>query len=90
MTTPEARRHDLYNGLIESLGEERADTLMAHLPATDSTQAASKADIAVLGDRVNHVADSVQELSRRVDRILFALIAGLVAIVATLISQLPG
>lgn len=92
MTSAEARRHDLYNGFAEVFGQERADTLMTYLSTTESDQIATKSDIAALGDRLDRRMDeltaTVAELSRRVDRVLFALIAGLVAIVATLISQL--
>jgi hypothetical protein len=57
--------------------------LMTYLPATQTDNLATKDDISQL--RL-----SVTELGRKVDRILFALIAGLVAVVATLVSQLPG
>jgi hypothetical protein len=56
---------------------------MTYLPATQTDNLATKDDISQL--RL-----SVTELGRKVDRILFALIAGLVAVVATLVSQLPG
>jgi hypothetical protein len=83
VVSPEAQRHDLYNGLSDLLGEERAGVLMTYLPATQTDNLATKDDISQL--RL-----SVTELGRKVDRILFALIAGLVAVVATLVSQLPG
>jgi len=92
MTTPEARRLDLYNGFAEVFGQERADTLMTYLSTTEAEQLATRADVANLREEMNErftqLMATVSDLSRKVDRILFALIAGLVAVVATLISQL--
>ena len=51
MVNAEARRRDLYNGLQELLGTERADTLMAHLPLREMTELATKGDIARLEAR---------------------------------------
>ena len=48
MPTSEAARHDLYNGLTELLGLDRADTLMAYLPEFDPDDVATKGDIAEL------------------------------------------
>lgn len=45
MSTSEARRHDLYNGLYEILGTERAETLMAYLPTSEAAALATKADL---------------------------------------------
>jgi len=61
---------------------------MTYLSTTEAEQLATKADISHLGQRIDELTSTVSELSRRVDRVLFALIAGLVAVVATLISQL--
>ena len=92
MTSSEARRLDLYNGLAEVFGQERADTLMTYLSTTETDQLATKSDVAALraemNERFAQLTATVSDLSRRVDRILFALIAGLVAVVATLISKL--
>lgn len=44
----ERRRNDLYNGLEESLGAERAETLMAFLPPLGWGDVATKQDIASL------------------------------------------
>ena len=45
MAVSEARRRDLYNGLDELLGTERADTLMTYLPAYETIEVATKDDI---------------------------------------------
>lgn len=42
----EAARSDLYNGLSEVLGPDRAEILMAQLHRTDPADAATKSDIA--------------------------------------------
>ena len=49
VTSSEAARHDLYNGLNELLGPERAETLMAALPAYDTSDLVTKSDLMVFG-----------------------------------------
>jgi hypothetical protein len=44
----EAARADLYNGLSDLLGPERAETLMTHLPRYDPAEVATKSDFADL------------------------------------------
>ncbi len=98
MTSAESRRLDLYNGLTEFLGEDRANTLMAYLPSQQSTDLATKADLDALKTAVTARFDSVdrrfermdqrfEAITHRLDRIVFALVAGLVAIIATLVAQ---
>ena len=41
----EAARNDLYNGLSEVLGPERAETLMSYLPRYDPEENATRADV---------------------------------------------
>jgi hypothetical protein len=41
----EAARNDLYNGLSELLGPERAETLMSYLPRYDPCEVATRSDI---------------------------------------------
>ncbi len=48
MPISEAARADLYNGLSDLLGPERAETLMTHLPIYDPVEAATKSDVAGL------------------------------------------
>ena len=48
MSISEAARHDLYNGLSDLLGPERAETLMTHLPRYDPAEVATKSDLAEL------------------------------------------
>lgn len=45
----EAARSDLYNGLSQAIGPERAETLMSALPLHDLDEVATKQDVAVLG-----------------------------------------
>jgi hypothetical protein len=98
MATAESRRHDLYNGLTEFLGEDRANTLMTYLPAQESTDLATKADLDALETAVTDRFDMVDQrflamdrpfeaINHRLDRMVFALVAGLVAIIATLVAQ---
>lgn len=115
MTSPESRRHDLYNGLTEVLGVERADVLMAYLPSAESTELATKTDIRALESRIGTVESSLtartdslesnlstridnveanltaridalgarlDQLATRIDRIVLAVVAALVVIIA--------
>lgn len=95
--TDEARRHDLYHGLMEVLGEERAGTLMAYLPTHDGDGLATQTDVASVRDdltgleqgvnqRLDIMTAAIDSLGRRVDRLTFALIAGLIAVVAALLA----
>jgi hypothetical protein len=45
----EHRRHDLYTRLAETLGEQEADTLMAHLPPVGWADVATKSEVRALG-----------------------------------------
>jgi hypothetical protein len=98
MTSAESRRHDLYNGLTEILGNDRADTLMAYLPSRESTELTTRSDLDALEERLarridllDHRFDLIDQrfeaLTQRLDRIILALVAGLVAIIATLVAQ---
>lgn len=91
MTTAEPRRHDLYSGLPELLGEDRADTLTTCLPSQESTDLATKAGLDVLEvrlvDRLDTMDHRLEPINNRLDRMVFALVAGLVAIIATLVAQ---
>jgi hypothetical protein len=45
----ERARQDLFTGLDEALGPERAETLMAHLPLVGWADVATRQDLAALG-----------------------------------------
>lgn len=49
MAGSEAAGVDLYNGLAELLGRERAETLMAALPGYDMSDLPTKSDLAERG-----------------------------------------
>ena len=48
MAISEAARSDLYTGLVEVLGPERAETLMSAIPLYDLDEVATKRDLQVL------------------------------------------
>lgn len=48
MAISEAARNDLYTGLRDVLGAERAETLMSAIPLHDLDEVATKADLAEL------------------------------------------
>jgi len=66
MATSESRRRDLYNGLTELLGIERADTLMQFLPSIEGSQQATRTDIYGLSGRIDDVERS---LTARIDNV---------------------
>ena len=45
MAISEAARHDLYTGLREVIGPERAETLMSAIPLHDLDEVVTKADL---------------------------------------------
>lgn len=47
MAISEAARNDLYNGLRDVIGAERAETLMSAIPLHDLDEVATKADLVV-------------------------------------------
>ena len=65
MSATEASRLDLYNGLVDLLGRERADTLMASLPPFDIDQIATKTDLRSLGDRLDSRIDRLESVVER-------------------------
>ena len=67
MPTSDAARHDLYTGLAELLGSERAETLMTHLPTYDPAEVATKADIAELRTDATNVESSQNDRFDRID-----------------------
>jgi hypothetical protein len=48
MSIDERQRHELYEGLVEALGSERADTLMELVPPVGWADVATKQDVAHL------------------------------------------
>lgn len=97
MPITEAARADLYHGLAEVLGTERAETLMSVLPSYELPDLATKGDIALLsaridalevslGGRIGRLEDRMDRLEARMDRFFIALVAGMFLIVATLIA----
>jgi hypothetical protein len=73
MTTEEARRHDLYNAVIEVFGEDNAETLMALLPAHEGIDLATRDDLVgmsdAVGSRMNRLEDRFDRLEDRFDRL---------------------
>ena len=91
----EAERHDLYTGLFELLGPERTETLMSALPIYDLDEVATKGDIvelrtelkgdiALIGAKVDTLQSELRATNKRLDRLIFAMIGGLTAIIVAL------
>jgi hypothetical protein len=62
----EAARLDLYNGLAELLGPDRAETLMAALPIFESSDLVTKTDLALFA---SSFASSMDGHGSRIDRL---------------------
>jgi hypothetical protein len=83
----ETARLDLYNGLTELLGSDRAETLMAALPIAEISDLATKADLALLGSRMDRLEGAMVGLGSRMDRLFLTLTAGLFVIVAAMVGM---
>lgn len=88
MTTPEAARLDLYNGLSDLLGPERAETLMTYLPGYQPDKVATRSDLDTLRDEMNgfraEMMTGLTALNLRMDRLFLTLAAGLLTMVAAM------
>ena len=60
MAITEHDRHALHSTLIETLGSERADTLMDHLPPVGWADVATKNDLRHLEERIDARLDRMQ------------------------------
>ena len=91
MRTAESRRHDLYSGVTEFLGPDRADTLMTYLPSREGNDLTTRSDFDHLSSRIDTVERNLtarfDAVNHRLDRIVLTLAAGLIVILATMIAQ---
>jgi hypothetical protein len=73
----EAARLDLYNGLAEMLGADRAETLMAALPIFEISDLATKNDLALFASSLDSRMDLMDArmggLDSRMDRLETAI-----------------
>ena len=94
MSTREPARLDLYNGLVELLGENRAETLMTYLPTNDPAGFVTRADLssslAEFTARLEGCFDRLEQrfdrLEQRFDRLFLTVVAGLFVMVASVIA----
>lgn len=87
MPISEAARADLYTGLAEVLGPDRAEILMAQLPRFDPAEVATKSDLAELRAELRgEFHDGLAAVNQRLDRLFLTLLVGMFGIVASLIS----
>ncbi len=83
MPISEAARADLYTGLAEVLGPDRAEILMAQLPRFDPAEVATRTDLA---DLRGELRDGLAAVSQRLDRLFLTLLIGMFGVAAALIS----
>jgi hypothetical protein len=97
VTTEEARRHELYNAAIDVFGQTNAETFMALLPAHEGIDLATSDGLFDLSARLDSRMDLVEDrfdrmderidgVNRRLDRLFLTLVAGLVAMFATVFA----
>ena len=84
MQISEAARADLYHGLVELLGEDRAETLMTHMPRYEPADVATKSDITELKSEIGELKVGLAAVNTRLDRLFLVLVAGLVAFIAAM------
>ncbi|CAN5620132.1 hypothetical protein BH20ACT2_BH20ACT2_08790 [soil metagenome] len=77
MTITEQERHDLHTWMIEAMGEDRAATLMGHLPPVGWADVATKADLGATADRL--LGEMHREFASMTKTILVAVVSALVA-----------
>ena len=88
MAITEEARHDMYEGLTEVLGEQRATTLMEHLPPTGWGGVATRRDLealqavtrAVIADLRTEMHKGFAQTLRWAVGANFALLGGAVAV----------
>ena len=83
MPISEAARADLYTGLAEVLGPDRAETLMAQLPRFDPIDVATKSDLAELRAELR---DGLAAVNQRLDRLFLTLLVGMFGLVAAVVG----
>ena len=91
MTPSEAARHDLYNRLAELLGTQRAETLMAALPAYDISQLVTKdefrAGLAELrAEFKGDLHEGLASVNARIDRLFLGMMSGFVLTLGTTVG----
>ena len=87
MPISEAARADLYTGLAEILGRDRAETLMAQLPRFDPIDVATKSDLAELRTELRtELRNGLAAVNQRLDRLFLTLLVGMFGLVAAVVG----
>jgi hypothetical protein len=94
MQISEAARADLYTGLAEAIGPDRAETLMAQLPRFDPDQVALKSDVAEfraefkaeMAEFRAEIREGLAAVNQRMDRLFLTMLVGMFGIVATMLG----
>jgi hypothetical protein len=87
MAISEAARSDLYTGLRDVLGPDRAETLMSAIPLHDLDEVATKGDIAVLRAEMTEMrAEFKADMAELQRTIIGWMVSLFVATVAALIG----
>jgi hypothetical protein len=84
----EAVWNDLYNGVVEMLGPDRAETLMTHLFRYDPSQIAMKTDIAAVKSDIAGLKADIAGLRSDISGLYRTLIGGFIVLTAAMIGVL--
>jgi hypothetical protein len=102
MAISEAARNDLYNGLRDVLGPERAETLMSAVPLHDLDEVATKGDLAQLrtdlraemaelrGELKGDLAQLRVEISTEIGALRQAMTHWMLTVLVTVVGAMVG
>ena len=87
MQLTEVQRADLYNGLSEVLGHQRAELFMSQVPRFDVNEPATKSDLRELrAEFRTELREGLAAVNQRLDRLFLTLLVGMFGTVAALIG----
>jgi hypothetical protein len=91
MAISEAARSDLYHGLRDLLGDERAETLMSAIPLHDLDEVATKGDIADLrAEMKTDIAELKVDIVTQVGALQRTTAAWMLTLLVAVIGAIAG
>ncbi len=91
MAISEAARNDLYNGLRDVIGAERAETLMSAIPLHDLDEVATKADLAELRAELRtEIAELRVEVTSEIAAVRRTMSSWMLTLMVTIIGAMAG
>ncbi len=91
MAISEAARSDLYTGLRDVIGAERAETLMSAIPLHDLDEVATKADLAELRAELKmEIAELRVEVSSEIAAVRRTMSNWMLTLMVTIVGAMAG